>query len=202
MNKKLLCTTLIACTVAVQAEDKPQEKEDAPVRINIVKVIDFTGTRDKAELSEKLPEKEIEKYLQDSNRYEMPSELQKAMADSRTLKKAYSYTVRGQRYQTLADSKGFEQEGTASWYGPGFHGRKTANGEIYDMNDMTAAHKELPLGTTIEVTNPANGKKVVLRVNDRGPFHGNRVLDLSRAAAEKLGVLNDGTADVHIRALR
>ena len=70
------------------------------------------------------------------------------------------------------------------------------------MNYMTAAHKELPLGTTIEVTNPANGKKVVLRVNDRGPFHGDRVLDISRAAAEELGLIDNGTAEVHIRALK
>lgn len=201
MKDTLLCTTLIVCGLASAAGDNPQDAQEAP-EINIVKIIDFTGTRDKAEMAQNLPEKDIQQYLQDSTRYEASGEFEKAMANSRTLKRAYSYVVRGQRYQTLADSKGFEQEGIASWYGPGFHGRKTANGETYDMNDMTAAHKELPLGTTIEVTNNANGKKVVLRVNDRGPFHGNRVLDLSRAAAEKLGVLNDGTADVHIRALR
>ena len=83
-----------------------------------------------------------------------------------------------------------------------FHGRKTANGETYDMNELTAAHKELPLGTKVEVTNLSNGRKVVVRINDRGPFHGNRVLDLSRAAAQELGTLNAGVAQVQIRALQ
>ena len=117
-------------------------------------------------------------------------------------RKSYSYTVLGKRYQTLADSKGFEQQGPASWYGNPFHGRKTANGETYDMNELTAAHKELPLGTKVEVTNLSNGRKVVVRINDRGPFHGNRVLDLSRAAAQELGTLNAGVAQVQIRALQ
>ncbi|PIE82416.1 MAG: hypothetical protein CSA10_00685 [Cardiobacteriales bacterium] len=125
-----------------------------------------------------------------------------AAASSRSLKKALSYTVRGKTYHTLAESEGFTQEGKASWYGPGFHGRKTASGEIFDMNAFTAAHKELPMGTRIEVTNLNNGKSIVVRVNDRGPFHGNRVLDLSRAAAKELGVIKSGTAKVSIRALQ
>lgn len=95
----------------------------------------------------------------------------------------------------------FEQVGTASWYGPGFHGRTTASGEIYDQYAMTAAHRELDLPTTIEVTNLANGETVELRVNDRGPYAGNRVLDVSMAAAEVLGFKEAGLTEVRIRVL-
>ena len=112
-----------------------------------------------------------------------------------------AYTVRGRRYFTKDDSKGYVERGIASWYGPGFHGRKTSNGEPYDMNAMTAAHKTLPLPTYARVTNLQNGKAAVVRINDRGPFHGPRVIDLSRAAATKLGVIGTGTAEVEVRAL-
>lgn len=124
-----------------------------------------------------------------------------AVSKSRAVQRAASYTVRGKRYTTLASSDGFVQTGRASWYGKRFHGRKTASGERFDMNALTAAHKELPLGTKIEVTNNSNGKSIVVTVNDRGPFHGNRVLDLSKEAAKRLGVLQKGTANVTIRAL-
>lgn len=124
-----------------------------------------------------------------------------AVDKSRTVQRAVTYTVRGKSYTTVPDSTGFVQKGVASWYGKRFHGLKTASGEPYDMNAMTAAHKKLPLGTKIEVINNENGKKVVVTVNDRGPFHGNRVLDLSKAAAKELGVVEQGTADVTIRAL-
>ncbi|KGT48732.1 MULTISPECIES: septal ring lytic transglycosylase RlpA family protein [Acinetobacter] len=92
----------------------------------------------------------------------------------------------------------FTQTGTASWYGRQFHGRKTASGETFDMNAMTAAHRSLPLNCFIRVTNKNNGKSVVVKVNDRGPFHGNRVLDLSYGAAKRLGITNSGTAKVSI----
>jgi len=82
----------------------------------------------------------------------------------------------------------FEQTGKASWYGPSFHGRRTASGERYDMHDFTAAHRTLPFGTIVKVTNPANGKIALVRITDRGPFHGNRIIDLSYAAAKYLGV--------------
>ena len=112
-----------------------------------------------------------------------------------------SYVVRGRRYQTKEDSKGHVERGVASWYGPGFHGRRTSSGERYDMYAMTAAHKTLPLPTYARVTNLENGRSAVVRINDRGPFHGPRVIDLSRAAAAKLGVLASGTAEVEVRAL-
>lgn len=92
----------------------------------------------------------------------------------------------------------FSQTGAASWYGRQFHGRKTASGETFDMNAMTAAHRSLPLNCYIRVTTKNNGKSVVVKVNDRGPFHGNRVLDLSYGAAKQLGITNAGTAKVNI----
>ena len=92
----------------------------------------------------------------------------------------------------------FSQTGVASWYGRQFHGRKTASGETFDMNGLTAAHRNLPLNCYIRVTNKNNGKSVVVKVNDRGPFHGNRVLDLSYGAAKNLGITNSGTARVSI----
>lgn len=91
------------------------------------------------------------------------------------------------------------QLGLASWYGPGFHGRLTANGERYDMNELTAAHKTLPFGTQVLVRNPRNGKQVVVRINDRGPFVAGRVIDLSKAAAQAVGI--DGVAAVELHLL-
>ena len=92
----------------------------------------------------------------------------------------------------------FTQSGTASWYGRQFHGRKTASGETFDMNGLTAAHRSLPLNCYIRVTNKNNGRSVVVKVNDRGPFHGNRVLDLSYGAAKQIGLTNAGTGNVSI----
>ena len=112
-----------------------------------------------------------------------------------------SYTVFGKRYHTLTSSKGFTQRGIASWYGRKFHGRQTSNGEKYDMYGMSAAHKALPIPTYVEVTNLENGRRVIVRVNDRGPFHGNRIIDLSYAAASRIGMLGKGTALVEVRAI-
>lgn len=108
------------------------------------------------------------------------------------------YTIRGIRYSPLNTGKGFSDEGHASWYGQKFHGHQTANGEVYDMYQMSAAHKTLPLPSFVRVTNLKNGKQVVVRVNDRGPFHSGRVIDLSYAAALKLDMLNKGVADVKL----
>lgn len=112
-----------------------------------------------------------------------------------------TYVVLGKRYYTLPHSKGFVQRGIASWYGRKFHGRKTSNGEVYDMYTMSAAHKRLPIPTYLEVINLENGRSVVVRVNDRGPFHDNRIIDLSYAAASRIGMLGKGTALVEIRAI-
>lgn len=112
-----------------------------------------------------------------------------------------SYEVFGERYHVRDSSDGFSQEGVASWYGTKFHGRRTSSGEPYDMYAMTAAHKTLPLPTYVEVVNTDNGRRAIVKVNDRGPFHDNRIIDLSYAAATKLGVAKTGTANVKIRAL-
>ena len=111
------------------------------------------------------------------------------------------YTVRGQHYKVLNHANNFTQTGVASWYGRKFHGHLTSNGEIYDMYAMSAAHKNLPLPTYLRVTNLANNKSVVVRVNDRGPFHDNRIIDLSYSAAYKIGMLKYGTANVKIEAI-
>ncbi len=111
------------------------------------------------------------------------------------------YEVLGQRYTTLVSSEGFEQRGIASWYGTRFHGRRTSSGEPYDMFAMTAAHRQLPLPSYVEVVNLENGKRVVVRVNDRGPFVGGRVIDLSYAAAYRIGMLERGVAPVLVRAI-
>lgn len=111
------------------------------------------------------------------------------------------YEVDGQRYRPLRDHQGFRQNGIASWYGRKFHGRKTSNGEIYDMYAMTAAHKTLPLGVHVRVTSLNNGRTVTVRVNDRGPFVAGRIIDLSYAAANKLGMAEAGTAQVLVEAL-
>ena len=112
-----------------------------------------------------------------------------------------NYQVFGKHYEVLDSAAGFTEQGIASWYGNKFHGHLTSNGEYYDMYSMTAAHKHLPLPSYVEVTNLNNDKSVIVRVNDRGPFHPNRVIDLSFAAAYKLDMLDQGTAPVQVRAI-
>jgi rare lipoprotein A len=112
-----------------------------------------------------------------------------------------AYEVNGQRYQPIPSADGFVETGIASWYGKDFHGRKTSNGETYDMYAMTAAHKTLPMNVQLKVTNRDNGRSTVVRVNDRGPFVKGRIVDLSYSAAKELGVVGPGTAPVHIEAL-
>jgi rare lipoprotein A len=111
------------------------------------------------------------------------------------------YKALGKWYQPLPDSKGFREFGRASWYGQAFHGRKTSSGERYDMYAMTAAHKTLPLGTRVSVRHLGNGRRIDVRINDRGPFVRGRVIDLSYAAAKKLGIVGPGTGEVEVVAL-
>lgn len=111
------------------------------------------------------------------------------------------YTVLGKTYTVMDSAAGYRETGIASWYGSKFHGRRTSSGEPYDMHLATAAHKRLPLPTYAEVTNLENGRKVVVKVNDRGPFHPDRIIDLSYAAAIKLGMDQTGTARVDVRAI-
>jgi rare lipoprotein A len=111
------------------------------------------------------------------------------------------YEVLGKRYFVMATAAGYVERGVASWYGPGFHAARTAMGEPYDMYGMTAAHKTLPLPAYAQVTNLSNGRSVIVRVNDRGPFKDGRIIDLSHTAASKLDMLRAGTAFVEVRAL-
>ena len=112
-----------------------------------------------------------------------------------------SYVVFGKRYYTFPESDGYVERGIASWYGKKFHGRRTSSGEPYNMYAMTAAHTQLPLPTYVQVTNLKNGKQIIVRVNDRGPFHQNRIIDLSYTAAVKLDIVREGTGLVEVRAL-
>lgn len=127
-----------------------------------------------------------------------PSETPQAARQQPTQK---PYTVNGKRYEPLSSHQGFEQEGVASSYGRDFHGRTTSSGEPFDMHAMTAAHKTLPMGVYVRVQHKRSGKEVVVRVNDRGPFVGDRIIDLSESAAGRLGMLQEGLAPVRVTAL-
>lgn len=144
-------------------------------------------------------------HANDSTPSRLPTqfELQDAVARAEPYSRGGNkhYQVRGIDYKVLNSAEGFEQTGIASWYGKKFHGHLTSNGEIYNMYGMSAAHKNLPLPTYLKVTNLANNKSVIVRANDRGPFHENRIIDLSYSAAYKLDMLNSGTAMVKITAI-
>ena len=113
----------------------------------------------------------------------------------------YSYEVNGKTYTTLKNSKGYVERGIASWYGTKFHGRRTSSGDPYNLYDMTAAHKTLPLPTYAQITNLDNGRSIVVKINDRGPFHDDRIIDLSYVAAMKLDIVKNGTGRVELRAI-
>jgi len=138
----------------------------------------------------------VHEYVDDSSAYA-----------SKPAKKNYSnatmrpYVVHGKRYHPTVVNVGDRFHGIASWYGPNFHGKLTSNGEHYNMWDMTAAHKTLPMNTIVRVTNRRNGKSAVVRINDRGPFVATRIIDLSKAAASKIGMIGTGTAPVTLEVL-
>lgn len=126
----------------------------------------------------------------------IPEPLNRTMAGNRS-----PYTVLGKSYRVLPTEEGYNERGVASWYGEKFHGHKTSNGEIFDMYQVSAAHKSLPIPSFLRVTNLDNNRSIVVRVNDRGPFHGDRVIDLSYAAALKLGYADRGTARVQLESI-
>ncbi|RTE67041.1 septal ring lytic transglycosylase RlpA family protein [Amphritea opalescens] len=130
----------------------------------------------------------------------VPNAVPRVEAKSRGGNKS-PYTVLGKTYHVMASGNGYKERGVASWYGKKFHGHKTSNGETYNMYAMSAAHKSLPLPSYVQVTNLKNGRQVIVRVNDRGPFHGGRIIDLSYAAASKLDMLGQGTANVEVEAI-
>ena len=111
------------------------------------------------------------------------------------------YQIKGKTYYPIPSAQGFTETGIASWYGAKFHGRRTSNGEIYDMNALTAAHKTLPMNTHLLVSNLENGREITVRINDRGPFVRGRIIDLSNRAARELGMADQGLAKVRITAL-
>ena len=135
-----------------------------------------------------------------SNLVKTPDAVPRHEAPSRS-GNAPKYQVNGSVYYTLKSRNGYFKKGVASWYGKKFHGRLTASGEVYDMYQMTAAHKTLPLPTYAEITHLANGKQIVVKINDRGPFSKERLIDLSYVAALKLGMVKSGTANVSVRAI-
>jgi rare lipoprotein A len=126
----------------------------------------------------------------------IPVPINRTMAGNRS-----PYTVNGRSYRVMQSEEGFQQTGLASWYGEKFHGHQTSNGEIFDMFQVSAAHTSLPIPSFLRVTNLENQRSIIVRVNDRGPFHNDRVIDLSYAAAYKLGFSNQGTALVHLEAI-
>ena len=139
-----------------------------------------------------------------SDRHIKPADVSDAIPKSEPLARYGNhspYTVLGKTYTVLPTSKGYHERGIASWYGSKFHGRRTSSGEPYDMYEATAAHKHLPLPTYAEVTNLDNGKKVIVKINDRGPFHEKRLIDMSYGAAVRLGMTGTGTARVDVRAI-
>ena len=126
----------------------------------------------------------------------VPTAINRTMAGNRS-----PYEVLGKHYRVMSSEEGYFERGVASWYGEKFHGHKTSNGEIFDMYEVSAAHKSLPIPSFLKVTNLDNNRSIVVRVNDRGPFHGDRIIDLSYAAAVKLGYADRGTARVELEAI-
>ncbi|MEZ5491454.1 MAG: septal ring lytic transglycosylase RlpA family protein [Gammaproteobacteria bacterium] len=126
----------------------------------------------------------------------IPEPVNRTMAGNRS-----PYTVLGKTYRVMATEEGYSERGVASWYGEKFHGHQTSNGEIFDMYKVSAAHKTLPIPSYARVTNLENNRSIIVRVNDRGPFHGDRLIDLSYAAAVKLGYAARGTTRVHLEAI-
>lgn len=126
----------------------------------------------------------------------VPTPINRTMAGNRS-----PYEVLGKSYRVMATEEGYFERGVASWYGEKFHGHKTSNGEVFDMYQLSAAHKSLPIPSFLRVTNLDNNRSVIVRVNDRGPFHGDRLIDLSYAAAVKLGYADRGTARVELEAI-
>jgi rare lipoprotein A len=126
----------------------------------------------------------------------VPEPVNRTLAGNRS-----PYTVLGKTYHVMATEEGYAERGVASWYGEKFHGHQTSNGEVFDMYKLSAAHKSLPIPSFVRVTNLDNNRSIIVRVNDRGPFHGERLIDLSYAAAVKLGYANQGTTRVQLEAI-
>ena len=201
----LLCVLLAACVTAPPAPERKTPRRLPPPPQQIVPKVSRTpglspeyvpgpaplSERDRGPAPEEIPEG-IE-LTPDA----IPQDEPRSRSGN-----SPEYQVFGKTYRTMAKvGSSFRERGHASWYGKKFHGRKTANGELYDMFKMTAAHKTLPLPSYVRVTNLSNGKTTVVRVNDRGPFHKGRIIDLSYAAAAKLELINHGAVEVEIEVV-
>ena len=184
MNLKLcLLSSSVLLLAACQSAPVPPSSTTAPV----ANAGRYSISQDRAP-SQALDVSQIREVI--------PVPLNRTMAGNRS-----PYTVNGRSYRVMQTEEGFQQTGLASWYGEKFHGHQTSNGEIFDMYQVSAAHTGLPIPSFVRVTNLENQRSIVVRVNDRGPFHNDRVIDLSYAAAYKLGFSNQGTALVHIEAI-
>ena len=184
MNLKLcLLSSSVLLLAACQSAPVPPSSTTAPV----ANAGRYSISQDRAP-SQSLDVSQIREVI--------PVPLNRTMAGNRS-----PYTVNGRSYRVMQTEVGFQQTGLASWYGEKFHGHQTSNGEVFDMYQVSAAHTGLPIPSFVRVTNLENQRSIVVRVNDRGPFHNDRVIDLSYAAAYKLGFANQGTALVHIEAI-
>lgn len=179
-------------TVASSTNARPTSSPYAPAQEDVSKRGQMVGDLYRPDIKDSVPGE-----IPDVDR--IPEPVVKAEPRSRLGNKAYA--VLGKNYNVLDDTRGYSETGTASYYGNKFHGRRTSNQEVYDMYAFTAAHRTLPLPSYARVTNLDNGKSVVVRINDRGPFHSDRLIDLSYAAAVKLGYREKGTARVRVDAL-
>lgn len=179
------------------AEGKPQLADGLAMRIT------ENGIIPESEYKLQLPQEDFSLAERDATEKDPASEDIATKARKALSGTSKSYTVKGIRYKPMSidETTDFSQEGIASWYGPGFHGRKTANGEVYNQNAMTAAHKRLPISSYVRVTRVSTGKSIVVRINDRGPFVGNRVIDLSYGAAKRLGIVSRGSDKVKIEPI-
>ena len=182
-----------------EKSEAPAEKNPAPVLADGLSLrITADGIIPESEYALKLDESDsnlAEKDVQEDSPEDTARKVNKALSGTHK-----PYVVNGIRYAPMGidEKSDFTQVGIASWYGPGFHGRKTANGETFNQNAMTAAHKRLPISSYVRVTRVSTGKSIIVRINDRGPFVGNRVIDLSYGAAKRLGIVNRGSDKVKI----
>ncbi|MDU9048461.1 MAG: septal ring lytic transglycosylase RlpA family protein [Candidatus Electrothrix sp. Rat3] len=199
----LLCLLLLVngCT----SKKLATEPQDATSEIEVLRKQEEENKKEEQKERKEQEDKEVEK--KDGQREEAGQQ-GKQQKKKKKLKKRKKlpatqrpYVIEGQTYFPVPSAEGYEETGLASWYGDPFHGRKTANGETYDMYGVTAAHKTLPMNTMLLVKNLANGKTTTVRINDRGPFVDGRIIDLSYTTAKKLGVVHRGTEKVQIIAL-
>ncbi len=188
MNKPILC--LLTTSILLGCQSKHTEPERIQAKDKPSRGTYHNGTRQPhkdgpPKIQHNKEPKAITPKAEPYSRYGNPS----------------AYTVSGQKYQVLKTGQGYKEKGIASWYGTKFHQRRTSSGEPYDLFELTAAHKTLPLPSYVKVKNLENGRELIVKVNDRGPFHEDRIIDLSYGAAKKLGYLSKGTAYVEVQVI-